>query len=66
MRMCIIYFRLVAYSAGKESGIRFLKVTLAIFSDLMLYSIYTPTQGVWIDKSEERDGQNWKQVEEVG
>jgi hypothetical protein len=48
MRISIIYLRLVADSAGKGSGIRFLKVTFTLFSVLMLYSIYTHTQGVWI------------------
>jgi hypothetical protein len=48
MRIGTIYLRLVADSAGKESGIRFLKVPLTMFSVLMLYSIYTHTQGVWI------------------
>jgi hypothetical protein len=47
-RIGIIYLRLVTDSAGKVSGIRFLKVTLTIFSVLMLYSMYTHTQGVWI------------------
>ena len=40
MRIGIIYLRLVADSAGKGSGIRFLKVALTMFSVLMLYSIY--------------------------